>query len=164
MPNVRKTWAPIGQTPILRHSYRHDRISTISAVTVSSRRRRLGLYFRFHSANITGVEVVGFLRCLLRHLRGPVVLLWDGSPIHKRLIVKDFLRQQRRLYVELFPPYAPELNPDEFVWTKAKCSLSNGAPKDIVELRHQLSRSIYRVRDSQKLLRSCIHASELPWP
>jgi len=161
---VRKTWAPIGQTPILRHSYRRDRISAISAVTVSPCRIRLGLYFRFHSANITGVEVVGFLRYLLRHLRGAVVLFWDGGPIHKRVIVKDFLRQHNRLHVESFPAYAPELNPDEFVWTQAKRALSNGVPKDIAELGRHLRRSIYGVRNSQKLLWSCIHASDLPWP
>jgi putative transposase len=127
-------------------------------------RKRLGLYFRFHSTNITGVEVIGFLRHLLRHLLGPVVLLWDGGPIHRRVIVKEFLHQHRRLHVHRFPAYAPELNPDEFVWTNAKCALSNSAPEDIVELGRRLLRAIYRVRDSQRLLRSCIHASDLPWP
>lgn len=122
IPNVRKTWAPVGQTPILRHSYKRDRISAISAVTVSPSRKRLGLYFRFHTTNITGVEVIGFLRHLLRHLRGPIVLLWDGGTIHKRVIVKEFLRQHKRLRA-----------------------------------------TMHRVRNSQRLLWSCIHASELPW-
>jgi hypothetical protein len=55
---VRKTWAPVGDTPIFKHSYSRERISAISAVTVSPSRKRLGLYFRFHSTNITGVEVI----------------------------------------------------------------------------------------------------------
>ena len=59
---MRKTWAPVGHTPIFRHSYSRERISAISAVTVSPSRQRLGLYFRFHSSNITGVEIIGFLR------------------------------------------------------------------------------------------------------
>jgi len=161
---VRKTWAPVGHTPIFRHSYRRDRISAISAVTVSPSRKRLGLYFRFHSFNITGVEVIGFLRHLLWHLRGPMVLLWDGGPIHRRVIVKEFVRQHKRLHVHRFPAYAPEINPDEFVWTKAKGSLANGAPKDIVELGSRLRSTIHRLRRSQRLLWSCIHASKLPWP
>ena len=161
---MRKTWAPIGKTPIFRHSYKRDRISAISAVTVSPLRKWLGLYFRLHSTNITGVEVIGFLGHLLQHLRGPGVLLWDGGTIHKRAIVRKFVRRHKRLHVHRFPPYTPELNPDEYVWTKAKYNLSNGAPKNIVELGRRLRRAIHRVRDSQRLLRSCIHASDLPWP
>jgi transposase len=161
---VRKTWAPVGRTPIFRHSYSRERISAISAVTVSPSQKRLGLYFRFHRTNITGVEVIGFLRHLLRHLRGPIMLLWDGGAIHRRVIVKEFVHQHKRLHVHRFPAYAPELNPDEFVWTKAKNSLANGAPKNIVELGRRLRSTIHRVRHSQRLLWSCIHASELPWP
>lgn len=154
----------MGQTPILRHSYKRDRISAISAVTVSPSRKRLGLYFRFHTTNITGVEVIGFLRHLLRHLRGPIVLLWDGGTIHRRVIVKEFLRQHKRLHAHRFPAYTPQVNPDEFVWTKAKNSLANGCPKDLDELGRRLRGTMHRVRNSQRLLRSCIHASELPWP
>lgn len=159
-----KPWAPVGNTPILRHSYRRERISTISSITVSPARNRLGLYLQFHPTNITGVEVLGFLRDLLRHGRGPVVLLWDGGPIHRRAIVRDFLRRQTRLHVYRFPAYAPELNPDEFVWTKAKKDLANSAPKDLRELRTLLHRSARRMTTSQRLLWSCIDASDLPWP
>jgi len=72
---MRKTWAPVAQTPCLRHGYRRDRVSVISALTVAPRRRRLGLYFDLHVRNITGTEVITFLRQLLRHLRGEIVLL-----------------------------------------------------------------------------------------
>lgn len=159
-----KTWAPRGHTPLLRHSYKRDRISTISSLTVSPTYRRLGLYVQFHPTNITGVEVVHFLRHLLRHLRGPVVLLWDRGTIHKRTIVRDFIRRRPRLDVYPFPAYAPELNPDEFVWTKAKRDLSNSAPKDIRDLGRRLGRSTRRLQQSQRLLWSCIFASDLPWP
>jgi transposase len=110
------------------------------------------------------MEVIGFLRHLLRHLRGPMVLLWDGGTIHRRVIVKEFVRQHKRLHVHRFPAYAPELNPDEFVWTKAKGALANGAPKDIVELGRRLRTTMHRIGNSQRLLWSCIHASGLPWP
>ena len=164
IPNVCKTWAPRGHTPLLRHSYKRDRISTISSLTVSPAYRRLGPYVQFHTTNITGVEIVHFLQHLLRHLRGPVVLLWDGGPIHKRQMVRDFIRRRPRLHVYPFPAYAPELNPDEFVWTKTKRDLSNSAPKDLRELKHGLRRSTRRLQRSQTLLWSCIFASDLPWP
>src|SRR5579863_7592160 len=157
IPNVRRSWAPLGQTPIVRHRYKRDRISAICALTVSSNRKRLGLYINFHTINITGVEVIGFLRHLLRHLKGDVVLLWDGGFIHRRVIVKDFIEQHRRLHVFRFPAYAPEINPAEFVWSKAKCALSNSAPDDLRELGTLLRRSIGRIRGSKQLLHSC------PW-
>lgn len=145
------------------HSYRRDRISTISALTVSPKYKRLGLYVNFHNDNITGVEIIRFLRHLLRHLRGHVVVIWDGGPTHKRKIVKEFIRQQRRLHVYPFPGYAPQLNPDEFVWTKAKRDLSNSAHETIKQLGKHLRSSIARIQNSQRLLWSCIHKSELPW-
>jgi transposase len=164
IPNVRKTWAPVGQTPQLRHSYRRDRLSTISALTVSPLRQRMGLYVRFHPQNITGLEVLAFLRHLLRHLRGTVVLLWDGNPIHRRRLVGEYLAQRRgRLHVYRLPAYAPELNPDEFVWTQAKSALANSTPENLAQLDHAVRGSVRRLCRSQRLLWACIHASDLPW-
>ncbi|MDO8476666.1 MAG: IS630 family transposase [Candidatus Rokubacteria bacterium] len=163
IPNVRKTWAPVGCTPTVRHSYKRDKLSAISAVSVSPQRARVGLYMHVHSENITGAEVMLFLRHLLRHLRGPVELLWDGGSIHKRADVKAFLRRHPKLIVHRFPAYAPELNPDEFVWTKMKHDLANGGPEDIRHLDAQLRRSFRRLHGSQQLLWSCILVSDLPW-
>jgi len=64
IPTVRKTWAPRGHTPVVRHRYRHDRISVISGVSVAPRRRRIGLYFQAHEDNIRHDEVCAFLRHL----------------------------------------------------------------------------------------------------
>lgn len=163
IPNVRKTWAPVGCTPRVRHSYTRDKLSAISALSVSPQRARLGLYMHVHPVNITGAEIVVFLRHLLRHLRGPVELLWDGGSIHRRDDVKAFLSRHPRLHVHRFPAYAPELNPDEFVWTKLKHDLANGAPEHIRHLDPQLRRAFRRVHGSQQLLWSCILASDLPW-
>ncbi|MGH7308655.1 MAG: transposase, partial [Candidatus Rokuibacteriota bacterium] len=56
IPNVRRTWAPRGHTPIIRHRYQRDKVSAISAVTVSPERRRVGLYLHLHpDENITNV-------------------------------------------------------------------------------------------------------------
>jgi transposase len=163
IPTVRRTWAPKGQTPVLRHSYRRDRISTLSAITVSPRRYHLGLCVQFHRRNITGVEVVGFLRQLLRLLAGKVVLVWDNGPIHRRLLVREFLRRHHhRLHVYPFPAYAPELNPDEQVWTQAKAELANSTPHNIDQLDQQLRCSLHRIGASQALLWSCIMGSDLP--
>jgi len=162
IPTVRRTWAPRGKTPLLYHSYRRDRISTIAALTVSPRRGRLGVYVQFHPKNITGVEVVVFLRGLLRHLPGPLVLIWDGGSIHYRRLVQDYVRSRRaRLHVYRFPAYAPEVNPAEHVWTNGKRYMSNGTPQDIDELGGRVRLAIRRVARSQRLLRACLRKSDL---
>jgi DDE superfamily endonuclease len=144
--------------------YRRDRVSVISALTVAPRRRRCGLYFDLHMRNITGTEVITFLRQLCRHLRGAVTLLWAGGKIHRRRDVDAFLRRHPRIEAHRFPSYAPELNPDEFVWTQAKRELSNSDHDGLVPLTLHVVRSLQRIGRSQALLRSCLHASDLPWP
>jgi transposase len=164
LPPVRRTWAPAGKTPVLRHSYRHDRLSVISAVTVSPRQWRMGLYFRCHRKNVTGIEVVRFLQHLLRHLVGPVILLWDGSMIHRRQEVQAYLlKAHQRLHVYRFPGYAPELNPDEYVWTQTKQRLANMTPQTVDELKELVHGALKRLRRSQMLLDACALKSGLKW-
>lgn len=131
---------------------------------VSPKRRRLALYIRFRARNLTGLDVRSFLRHLLQHLRGPVALLWDRGPIHRRGEVQVFLRDRPRVQWDYFPAYAPELNPAEYVWTQTDAALSNSAPQDLVDLKARLRSSIRRTRSSQQLLWACIYASDLPWP
>lgn len=98
-----KTWAPRGQTPHTHHFTRRDKVSVISALSVSPRRRRLGLYFRLYSDNVNGVRVCAFLRQLLRHLRGPLFVLLDNATIHHGAPLKALRRQHPRLRIEYFP-------------------------------------------------------------
>jgi putative transposase len=162
IPSIRRTWAPRGQTPITRHRYNHARISAISALTLSPQRKRLGLYFQLHQKNIQQEEACGFLRHLLRHLRGHVVVVWDNGTPHKGTQVREFCRGRHRLHLERFPAYAPELNPDEGVWSQVKGKLSNGRPDDLGELNQHLSGDLLQLRASQPRLRWCVHQSDLP--
>src|ERR1035438_10926317 len=95
-PNVRRTWAPVGQTPILRRSYRPDWVSVISAITISSARQWIGLYFRCHRDNISGERVGEFLRMLLRHLPGEGVLLRDSAKLPPNAAAWRYKRSPRR--------------------------------------------------------------------
>jgi len=144
---VAKTWAPIGETPIHRHPYRRDKVSVISAVSVSPQRQRLSLYYYLFYDNIGQEEVCLFLRHLLRHLRGEVIVLLDNSTTHKGQLLEKLLRQHARLHVEYFPAYAPELNPDEGVWCQAKRELANSCPKDIEELTADIIQSMNGIPD-----------------
>ena len=156
IPNVRRTWAPKGQTPCIRHRYRHDRLSVCSGLAMSPKRRRMALYLRCRAHNFTGLDIQAFLcrsdRLAVGSRADPSAA---GGP--------GLLITHRRLDVHYFPAYEPELNPAEYVWAQADHELANGAPDDLRELRQRLTDATRRLRRSQDLLWSCIYASDLPW-
>jgi hypothetical protein len=119
---VRRTWAPKGKTPILRSWGRHrDKVSVIAALSVAPPLRRLGLYFLADPKHYVAAEtVVKFLRALLKHLRGRVIVVWDGGSNHKGPLVRALCARYPRLHLERLPAYAPELNPVEQVWSHLK--------------------------------------------
>lgn len=162
IPSVRKTWSPVGQTPILHHRYGHDRISAISGISVSPKRFHFTLYCHLYEDNIQNEEVATFLRHLLRQINGHLIVLLDNGQAHRGDSVQELLGRTTRLHLEPFPPYAPELNPDEGVWNHLKSTLANGRPDSKEELMDVLSAEICGLATSQRLLRGCIQQSDLP--
>jgi transposase len=162
IPSVRKTWSPVGQTPILVHRYSHERISAISGIAVSPKRFHCTLYCQLYEDNIQGEEVAVFLRHLLRQVRGHLIVLLDNGKTHRGDPVGELLARTSRLHLVPFPPYAPELNPDEGVWNHLKCTLANGRPDTQAELMDVLADEICRLAASQSLLQGCIQQPDLP--
>jgi transposase len=156
VPPVRRTWSPVGQTPVLRHSYRRERLSVIGGLSVSPQRQRLGLYFQVWPWNVTAVEVVGYLGQLLRHLRGEVIVLLDNCSIHRDRRVVAFCRAHRRLHLEWFPAYAPELNPEEYVWTQTKHKVSNACVENRDQLLELVVGALCDVKESPVHLSACL--------
>ncbi len=162
-PLVAKTWAPRGCTPFQRHRQgRRDKISVISGISLSPQRQHLGLYYLLYFDNIGQEEVCRFLRELLRHLRGSLIVLLDNSSTHHGAPLANLLHRHPRLHIEHFPAYAPELNPDEGVWSLAKRELANASPLNVDELMDDVIHSINGIRTSPEKLRGCILQSDLP--
>lgn len=154
-PVVRRTWAPKGQTPIHYSWDRRDRLSVISAITVSPERRRLGLYFDIHDHNIVTEDFEAFVESVLRRLHRPIILVIDRWQVHRSGALRLLRRFPKRVEIEWLPPYAPELNPVEQVWNRAKYTdLANYIPDDILSLGREVARSIRHTRSQQALLRS----------
>ena len=100
----------------------------------------------------------GFLRQLLRQIRGRVLVIWDGSAIHKGQPIKDFLTAEaaQRLRLERLPGYAPDLNPAEGIWNELKrVELKNHFCRDCAELRQELQRATARLRHRRAILQAC---------
>jgi transposase len=166
-PLVRRTWAKRGRTPVLDAWGRHrDKVSVIGALTVSPAVGRLGLYFATDPQEYFNAErVVKFLRDLLQHLRGRVIVVWDRGSNHKGPVVRDFLKRNKRLTVEYLPGYAPDLNPVEAVWSWLKYGrLANFVPNDVHDLDGWVTDYMVEVRHNASMLRSLWDGSELPTP
>ncbi len=106
-----------------------------------------------------GADVVRFLKHLLRHVPGKLLVIWDGSPIHRAQVVKDFLAGggAKRLHLQPLPAYAPELNPDEGLWQYLKRrELRNVCCHSLTELRYELRLAVARVRHKLSLIRAWI--------
>ena len=153
LPFVARTYAPRGQTPVLRAPLTRDHLSAISAVTPDGR-----LFTHVRREAFRGPAIVAFLRQLLRQVRGKLLVIWDGAPIHHCQPVKDFLAAgaAHRLHLERLPGYAPELNADEGVWNLLKrVELKNRCCRDLDELRWELGLAIRRLQRRPHLLRAC---------
>jgi transposase len=162
-PTVRRTWAPRGQGAVLHSWDRRDRLSAISCLTVSPRASRMNLYFQLLADNVHGEEVVAFLRELKRKLGGPLTVLWDRGPVHKKsAVVRAFLADHPEIVAEDLPTYAPELNPDELVWSWSKYGrLANLAADNTDQLAEQVIDELIYLKQHPELLASFVDKTEL---
>jgi len=144
---IRRTWAPRGQTPVVRPKGRSWRwMSAIGATVYGPRRSNLLLLFQ--PGPVRGPGVLRFLKHLRRHTKGRVLLLWNGLQAHRAAIVKEWLAANRDwLAVEQLPAYAPELNPVEglWAWLKSNC-LANVCTDDLTPLVRRVRNGSHRLR------------------
>jgi transposase len=94
-----------------------DHLSAMGGITPEGK-----LYLMVQEQAYRGADVVGFLKHLGRHIAGKLLVLWDGAPIHRSGVVKEYLSNggADRIHLEQFPGYAPELNPAEGIWNYLK--------------------------------------------
>lgn len=153
MPTALYSYAPRGETPVLKASVNRDHLSAISAITQEGK-----LYSRVQEQAFDGQAVVGFLRHLLRHIEGKLLIIWDGLPAHRSKRVKRFLRQEARgrVHLERLPGYAPDLNPDEGIWQYLKnVELKGVCCRKLAQLRRELRLAIERLRHKREVIVSC---------
>lgn len=126
----------------MQYAFTWKTLSAIAGVTWWN------FYFRLFPGAIRAPQVVEFLAHLLRHMQGKVLVIWDGLPVHRSRIVKEFVAsQQGRLQLERLPAYAPELNPVEYLWGYWKQhELPNLCPKNFGQLSQHARRALRRMR------------------
>jgi len=152
LPAKIRTYAPMAQTPVLRVFQTNDHLSVMSGVTPQG-----WLFTLTRDEALTGFNSVYFLKHLLRQTESKLLVIWDGSPIHRNQYVKDYLSNgaAKQIHLERLPAYAPDLNPDEGVWDYLKyVELKNVCCTDLGDLRQELNLAIRRLRRKPYLIKS----------
>src|SRR5580700_1301009 len=147
-PHRCRTWAPRGQTPILQYNFNWKTLSVAAGLTLWN------FYFRIYAGAIKKEQVVDFLAALLRHLDQPLLIVWDRLPAHRSRLVQDFIAELQGWIATVYlPPYAPELNPVEYIWGYWKQhELPNVCPKDFWQLSEAARRTLRRMRRRPRLI------------
>jgi transposase len=154
LPSVVRTYALIGQTPVLHEQLSRDHLSAMSGITLEGK-----LMMMEQDRAFKGPDVVRFLKHALRQIPGKLLIIWDGSPIHRSRVVEEFLAAgaAARVQLEKLPGYAPELNPDEGIWKHLKyVELKNVCCRSLLELRRELRKAKERLRHKRDVIFGCI--------
>jgi transposase len=154
LPSRVRTYAPVGQTPIIRAPLSRDHLSAMGGITPEGK-----LYLMVQQRAYLGIDVVKFLKHLARHIAGKLLVSWDGAPIHRSRLVKEYLRNgaAQRIHLEQLPGYAPELNPAEGIWNYlTRVELKNLCCPSISHLNYELIKARERLRHKTSVILGCI--------
>lgn len=145
-----KTWAAKGQTPVVQVPGQRQSISAASAVNSKG-----GFWFATYQGAMDGEVFVQLLKKMMHKRRKPVHLVVDGLPAHKRQIVRDYVHSTKgKLTMHFLPGYAPDLNPDELVWSHAKRSAAKRGPLKAGEkMQTRVDEELTKIKDNPALVR-----------
>jgi transposase len=158
LPGVVKTYGPRGQTPVVDEWQTRDHLSAMAGVTTDGR-----IYSLVRPTSLNGAHSVEFLIHLGRMVSGRVLVIWDGSPIHRRAEIQEFVAAtDGGVRLERLPSYAPDLNPVEWLWKHLKeVELRNLTCLDLEQLHMELHLALGRVRQRRNLVFSFFEGAGL---
>jgi len=160
LPAAVRTYAPIGCTPVLRVFQARDHLSVMSAITPQGQ-----LFTMTRDDSMRAADSVHFLKCLRTRTNDKMLVIWDGSPIHRASEVKAYLADgaAKHIHLERLPAYAPDLNPDEGTWKHLKyVELRNVCCLNLLDLHHALHLAIRRLRCRPDVVSSFFAGAGLP--
>lgn len=159
LPFVARTYAPMGHTPVLNVVHTRDHLSIMSGISTCG-----ALFTMIRLDPLDGEAAVAFLRHVRRCVDRKLLVVWDGSPIHRGRTMREFLENgaAKHIHLEALPPYAPDLNPDEGVWRHTKCvDLRNVCCLDLADLHVHVRGAFERLRRRPALIQSFFTAADL---
>jgi len=157
---LQRTWGAKGHTPIVKTSGQRQAVSAMSAVTA-----RGAFWYSVYTGRLNATRFVEFLKAFMRKRRRRVFLVVDGLPAHKARLVAAYVQSLKgRLELHFLPGYAPDLNPDEFVWNHLRHHGTTKKPLMKNEsLRRRVEQNLAAIKDSPPLVRSFFHAPSVAY-
>jgi transposase len=153
LPGLVRTYAPEAHTPVLREKQTRDHLSVMGGMTPEGK-----VYTLARQESLNGLHSIEFLQHLQRVAGERLLVIWDGSPIHRRAAVREFVGgTEGKVWLEALPGYAPDLNPwDEGGWHRLKnVEMRNVVCRDLEELHQEYYLAVGRLRQKPHLVRSC---------
>jgi transposase len=152
LPGLVRTYAPKARAPVIREKQTRDHLSVMGGMTPEGK-----VYTLARQESLNGSHTIEFLSHLSRVAGERLLVIWDGSPIHRRQAVQEFVAGTRgRVWVEALPGYAPDLNPwDEGGWNHLKhVQMRNLVCRDLEELHEQFHLAVGRLRQKPRLVQA----------
>jgi transposase len=159
-PPLGRTYGLKGKTPVVTTSGQRQSINVISAVNA-----RGEFWATTYTGKLDAESFVAFLGNFMKQQQGIVYLVVDGHPAHKANKVKAFIKQMKgRLELHFLPPYAPDLNPDEFVWSYMKnIGVSKKPLKKNESMRERVEEDLRTIKRDKSLVRSFFMAESVAY-
>ena len=146
-----KTWAPKGKTPVIQRPGQRQSISAASAVNAKG-----GFWFATYQGALNAELFIELLKKLMKARSKPVHLVVDGLPAHKKANVREYIAStQGKLSMHVLPGYAPDLNPDELVWSHVKrTDVARNPLRAGEKLELRIEKQLHDVQRNRRLVRS----------
>lgn len=159
-PNLGRSYGLKGQTPVVKTTGQRQKVSAISAVSAKG-----GFWCNVYTGMLNAARFVEFLKTFRKGGRGRVFLVVDGHPSHRAKVVQEYVQATRgMLELHFLPAYAPDLNPDEFVWQHAK---TNGVAKKPLKqnesLKERVSATLAAIKSMPNLIKSFFSAPSVAY-
>ena len=124
---------------------------------------RTNCLFRFHEGSIRKEQIVEFLKALRRHLKRRLLIIWDGLRAHRSKLVRDYLDDtEGQIQIAFLPPYAPDLNPVEYLWAWLKRhALANYCPNNLAELQTTARNTLKSAQHRPTIIAACWKQAQL---
>ena len=159
-PVLGRTYGLKGHTPVVTTSGQRQSLNVISAVNA-----RGEFWAVTYTGKLNAESFVVFLQNFMSSQSGKIFLVVDGHPAHKANAVKSYIQSLKgRLELHFLPPYAPDLNPDEFVWSYMK---NNGVSKKPLKknesLQSRIDQDLNGIKGNRKLVQSFFQAKSVAY-
>ena len=156
-PTRVRTWALKGHTPVIQFHFNWKQLSLIAGLSLKQ------CVFRLHEGAIRSAQIVEFLKALRRHLRRRLLVIWDGLKAHRSRLVREHVDATNgAIELAFLPPYAPELNPVEYLWAWLKRhALANFCPNGLPELATTARGKLRSAQRRRTIITACWQQAEL---